>query len=120
MTAVVAALFGLAFGSFAAAASARAARARSIFRRSACDGCGRALAAWELVPVLSFVLLRGRCATCRRRIGLRAPLIEAAHGLAFALAFALLPTPAALASCATFAGALVVALTALESLGTPR
>lgn len=36
--------------------------------RSMCDGCGRTLTALELVPLVSFVLLRGRCRTCGTRI----------------------------------------------------
>jgi prepilin signal peptidase PulO-like enzyme (type II secretory pathway) len=120
MTALAAALFGLAFGSFSAAAGTRLARGRSLTGRSACDACGRPLAAWELVPVLGFVLLRGRCSTCRESIGLRAPLIEALHGLAFVLAFAALPPAAAAAACAAFTVAAMTATTALETLGAQR
>ena len=36
--------------------------------RSACEACGRRLPAWELVPLVSFVALRGRCAGCRAPI----------------------------------------------------
>ncbi len=46
--------------------------------RSACDACGRALAPWDLVPLLSFAVLRGRCRSCMARIGWFHPAIEAA------------------------------------------
>ncbi|HVW49643.1 MAG TPA: A24 family peptidase [Trinickia sp.] len=46
--------------------------------RSACPHCGHVLRAYENIPVLSYVLLRGRCAACRTSIGMRYPLIELA------------------------------------------
>lgn len=42
--------------------------AGSVEGRSRCDGCGRTLRWFELVPVLSFVALRGRCRTCGARL----------------------------------------------------
>jgi leader peptidase (prepilin peptidase) / N-methyltransferase len=44
--------------------------------RSACPGCGRGITALENIPVVSWLLLRGRCAGCSRPIGLRYPLVE--------------------------------------------
>jgi leader peptidase (prepilin peptidase)/N-methyltransferase len=49
--------------------------------RSACPACGRAIRAWENIPVLSYVALRGRCAGCKARISPRYPLVEAFTGL---------------------------------------
>lgn len=43
--------------------------AGSVAGRSRCDGCGRTLRWFELVPVLSFLALRGRCRTCGARLG---------------------------------------------------
>jgi leader peptidase (prepilin peptidase)/N-methyltransferase len=102
MIAVYAALFGLAFGSFANAAIDRLPARRSLTGRSCCGGCGRALRAWELVPVLSYALLRGQCATCHSSIGLRTPLVETVSAGVFALAFAnFIPlTAAAIAAAA--------------------
>jgi prepilin signal peptidase PulO-like enzyme (type II secretory pathway) len=108
MTALVAAMFGLAFGSFANATVGRTRTGRSVLARSRCDGCTRVLSAWELVPVISYLLLRGRCATCGERIGARTLAVEGACGVAFGIAFvALGPLMAALA-CAVFVGLLVV------------
>lgn len=60
---------GAVFGSFIATLAIRWPAGRSVsVGRSACDGCGRTLSAWELVPLLSFVALRGRCRTCATRI----------------------------------------------------
>ena len=46
------------------------------FPGSHCPQCGTAIAAWQNIPVLSYVLLRGRCAACSTPIGLRYPLVE--------------------------------------------
>ena len=51
--------------------------------RSACPMCGHALAAWENIPVLSFLLLRGRCRACRSPISRQYPLVELLTGLLF-------------------------------------
>lgn len=53
--------------------------------RSACPHCGHVLSAWENLPVLSYVLLRGRCSACKARVSLRYPLLEIASA-AFAAA----------------------------------
>jgi leader peptidase (prepilin peptidase)/N-methyltransferase len=49
--------------------------------RSACPSCAAPIAAWHNLPVLSWLLLRGRCAHCQARISLRYPLIELLCGL---------------------------------------
>ena len=60
---------GAIIGSFVAALVLRWLDERSVLTgRSACDHCGKTLRVWELVPVLSFVALRGRCARCRQPI----------------------------------------------------
>jgi leader peptidase (prepilin peptidase) / N-methyltransferase len=58
-------VLGLVFGSFIATVAIRWPEGRSSLKgRSQCDGCGKGLAARELVPVVSFVLQRGRCRGC--------------------------------------------------------
>lgn len=47
---------------------------------SACPKCGHRIRAYENVPVLSYLFLRGRCASCKCRISFRYPIIEAASG----------------------------------------
>lgn len=62
-------VLGAILGSFLGAALVRLPAGRSLlFGRSRCDGCGKALAPGELVPVLSFVALRGSCRSCGRSI----------------------------------------------------
>ena len=48
---------------------------------STCPHCGHAIRAWENIPVISYLLLRGRCSQCRTPIGLRYPVVEAVTGL---------------------------------------
>jgi len=51
--------------------------------RSRCPGCGAAIRAWDNLPVVSFLLLRGRCRSCGDRISWRYPAVEAATSLLF-------------------------------------
>jgi leader peptidase (prepilin peptidase)/N-methyltransferase len=52
---------------------------------SRCPQCGGAISAWQNIPVLSFLLLRGRCAHCATAISPRYPIVEAATGLLSAI-----------------------------------
>jgi leader peptidase (prepilin peptidase)/N-methyltransferase len=54
---------------------------------SRCPACGAGIRWHQNVPILSYLLLRGRCAACRVRISPRYPLVEALSGLLFALVF---------------------------------
>jgi len=78
--AAVAAIFlvpGLAVGSFLNVVAARVPLKRSIVHPgSACMSCGTQIAWYDNIPVLSYVLLRGRCRACDARIPLRYPLVE--------------------------------------------
>jgi leader peptidase (prepilin peptidase)/N-methyltransferase len=49
--------------------------------RSACPSCKTPIKAWQNVPVVSWLLLRGRCASCNTKISLRYPLVELATAL---------------------------------------
>ena len=52
---------------------------------SHCPGCGHRLAPWENIPLLSFLLLRGRCRGCGKPISWQYPLVELLTGVLFAL-----------------------------------
>src|SRR5581483_3214753 len=70
---------GLAVGSFLNVVAARVPERRSVVRpRSACPSCGTEIAWQDNVPVVSWLALRGRCRTCRTRIGAVYPLVELA------------------------------------------
>jgi hypothetical protein len=75
-------------GSAVSALAWRLPRHRSWVRdRSACPGCGATLGPADLVPLLSFVLSRGKCRHCGRPIGWRYPLTELICGAPGALVF---------------------------------
>lgn len=68
---------GLVFGSFASAIAYRMPRNIGwVSARSLCPACGHQLSSLDLVPVFSWLLLRGRCRHCRAAIGWRYPAIE--------------------------------------------
>lgn len=70
-------LFGLVFGSFISALSYRSVKGISIFKgRSFCDKCKKKVGWNDNIPIISFILLKGRSSCCRRKISLRYPLIE--------------------------------------------
>ena len=75
-------LLGLLLGSFYNVCIHRYASGESIlFPPSHCPHCRQRLRFWELVPVLSYLLLRGQCARCRKPIHIRYPLVELLSGL---------------------------------------
>jgi leader peptidase (prepilin peptidase) / N-methyltransferase len=77
--AVAAGLFGLIGGSFLNVVAFRLPRGESLSHpRSRCPGCHAQIRAYDNVPVLSWLLLRGRCRDCRAPISARYPVIEAA------------------------------------------
>ena len=59
--------------------------ARSLFGRSACGHCRQALPPIHLIPIVSWLFLRGRCAFCKHRLSPVYPLFEAGVGFALAL-----------------------------------
>ena len=88
---LAAAAFGLVVGSFLNVCIHRLPRDLSIVRpRSACPGCGAAIAWHDNVPILSWLFLGGRCRACRAPIAARYPLVEAANGLLWTAALAVL------------------------------
>lgn len=77
-------LLGLAAGSFANVLIARRRELSSIFTtRSRCPECRTTLSAIELIPLLSYLYLHGRCRSCGKRISLQYPVVELASGLLF-------------------------------------
>jgi len=82
---IFAGLLGLAFGSFLNVCLSRWPTGESIVHpRSHCMTCGRTLAWWENVPLVSWLFLRGRCRSCHAWIGWRYPLVELAVGVLWA------------------------------------
>jgi leader peptidase (prepilin peptidase)/N-methyltransferase len=102
------AVFGLVIGSFLTVVIERVPRKQSIVApRSRCPRCGTEIRSRDNVPVLSYVLLRGRCRSCGARISLLYPLTELTTAGLFAGVAAAFPELLAAAMMAAFAGLLV-------------
>lgn len=87
---VLAGVYGLLIGSFLNVCALRWPVDESVVRpRSRCPGCDRAIAWYDNVPVVSWLVLRGRCRHCREPISAQYPLVEFATGLIWAALFAL-------------------------------
>jgi leader peptidase (prepilin peptidase)/N-methyltransferase len=81
------------FGSFATAVAHRVPRGESfVTGRSRCPGCGTQIAAYDNVPIVSWLLLRGRCRSCGESISASYPLAELATAVLFTLTVAVLGT----------------------------
>ena len=82
-------IFGLIIGSFLNVVSLRFNPGQKIFDskiiggRSHCLNCQKQLSWYELIPVLSFIFLRGRCSSCKKRISWQYPIVEILSGLIF-------------------------------------
>ena len=81
--------------------------------RSRCPHCGHAISALENVPILSFLVLRGRCRECGATISIRYPLVETLTGLLFGFAAWKLGPGAAAAGALVFIAAMI-ALTFID------
>jgi leader peptidase (prepilin peptidase) / N-methyltransferase len=114
---------GMITGSFVSVVAHRVPSGRSIVGpRSECPACGSVIAAYDNVPVVSWLLLRGHCRSCGERISARYPLVELAVGAAFAAtAVVLRDDPAQLALGLIFVAVLAaVTLTDVERRVIPN
>ena len=82
---VVAGVLGLIIGSFLNVVAYRVPAKISLLRESRCPHCDTAIKPWQNVPVVSWIMLRGKCANCRAPISPRYPIVEAITGIAFAV-----------------------------------
>jgi len=84
----VAALFGLAIGSFMTVVAARVPAGESVVSpRSRCPHCGTEIRNRDNIPVLGWIMLRGRCHNCGERISARYPLLELSTAILMAAPF---------------------------------
>ena len=115
LVAGLAAVFGLVIGSFLNVVAHRVPRGESVVHPpSACPKCGTEIRARHNVPVLGWLVLRGRCYDCATSISARYPLVEAGTGALFALVgWRFADQPVLLAAYLAFA-ALAVALALID------
>ncbi|KKU20083.1 MAG: Type 4 prepilin-like protein leader peptide-processing enzyme [Candidatus Saccharibacteria bacterium GW2011_GWA2_46_10] len=103
-------------GSFANVLIYRLPRNEKVSGRSKCPHCKNVLRAGELVPVLSFIFLKGKCAHCGGKISILYPLVEIASGILFV--FALFHASGGILIAAVLAAALwtLLAIAVTDSL----
>ena len=82
---VFAGLFGLVIGSFLNVVAYRLPNKISLLRESRCPHCDAPVRWYQNVPVMSWLVLRGRCASCTAPISARYPIVEAITAVVFAL-----------------------------------
>ncbi len=81
-------IFGLIIGSFLNCVIYRLSKKQSFLsKRSYCPYCGHTLHAIDLIPILSFIILKGRCRYCQKPISIQYPLVELSTGLLFSFIF---------------------------------
>jgi leader peptidase (prepilin peptidase) / N-methyltransferase len=109
MLLVFAGLLGLVIGSFLNVCIYRLPRDQSIvWPASRCTTCGRELAWYENIPVLSWAALRGRCRTCGETISVMYPIVELVTAATFVVMFAHFGATPLLAVRAVFGCAMIV------------
>jgi leader peptidase (prepilin peptidase)/N-methyltransferase len=78
----IAALFGLFIGSFLNVCIYRIARDESVvWPASHCPQCGTPIKTWDNIPVISYLILKGKCRNCSEHISVRYPVVELLSGL---------------------------------------
>ena len=80
-------LYGIVIGSFLNVLSFRIPKKENIVQSSHCMNCGHKLGWRDMVPVFSYIILRGRCRQCGARISIQYPLIEALNGVLYVVVF---------------------------------
>lgn len=81
-------ILGLVVGSFLNCVIYRMERSQGfLFGRSFCPHCKKELSFFDLIPILSFLILRGRCRYCQKKISPQYPLVELSTGILFFLAY---------------------------------
>jgi leader peptidase (prepilin peptidase) / N-methyltransferase len=104
----IVAFFGMAIGSFLNVVIHRLPRGESVVSPgSRCPGCGYALGAFDNIPVVSYLVLLGRCRRCGVRISPRYPLVEIATGALFVLHYFVFGWTPLLAVRVVFAASMV-------------
>src|SRR4051812_11527208 len=82
---VVAFVLGACIGSFLNVVIYRVPEEKSILTNSACPNCGNSIKLYHNIPILGWLILRGKCASCKLEIAWRYPAVELLTALLFVL-----------------------------------
>ncbi|MCQ2490376.1 MAG: prepilin peptidase [Ruminococcus sp.] len=104
-------LFGICIGSFLNVVILRLPRHESLIKRSShCMTCGTKIRPIDLIPVLSWIILRGKCHSCGEKISVRYPIVESLNGILYILTFIVLDINAkAIITCVLMSLLIVIA-----------
>ncbi|MDR0922389.1 MAG: prepilin peptidase [Lactobacillales bacterium] len=80
-------IFGACLGSFSMLVGFRVPRNETLLGRSHCESCDEKLGAVELIPIFSYLFLKGKCRHCKKNIGWWYPLFEIISGAVFSATF---------------------------------
>ncbi len=81
-------ILGLVFGSFYNVVGLRLCKGESlIFPSSHCVNCNHKLKIYELIPVVSYIFLRGKCSKCKKKISIMYPFVELSTAILFGVSF---------------------------------
>ena len=81
-------IIGTVFGSFYNVLGLRIPKKESIIKPgSHCENCGHVLSWYELIPIISFIMLKGKCRNCKTELSIMYPLSELFCGILFAISF---------------------------------
>lgn len=100
-------IFGLIVGSFLNVLILRFGFTESRQSRSHCMACGQQIHAFDLIPIISFVTLKGRCRRCGSKLLVQYPIVELSVAILFLLSWHLLPPAVGLWSVLAFISLLI-------------
>jgi leader peptidase (prepilin peptidase)/N-methyltransferase len=80
-----AAFLGLSIGSFVNVVILRSVESKKLTGRSRCPHCQHVLSSWDLIPLVSYIYLRGKCRYCHKTLSVQYPLVEGVTGILFGL-----------------------------------
>lgn len=102
-------LFGAVIGSFLNVCIYRLPREESVaWPASHCPSCRQAIAFYDNIPVVSYLILQGRCRACRAPISLQYPFVEAANAIGYVMIFGMFSFTAVACVYAALVSALIV------------
>jgi len=113
-------LLFLCWGSFLNAFAYRILRNKSLLTRSACPHCSRTISWYDLIPVLSFFILSGKCRACNKKISWLYPIIELSTAFIFLLITIKIPPHYWLAYFVLASALIINTRTDLEEMVIPR
>jgi leader peptidase (prepilin peptidase)/N-methyltransferase len=111
-------LFGICIGSFLNVVILRLPRQESLIKRAShCMTCGAKIRACDLIPVFSWIFLRGKCHNCGEKISPRYPIVESLNGIMYVLTFTVMDFNAeSIIACVVMSLLIVVAFMDWDTL----